>query len=396
MRRNSRQTWCWMLCAAWLACSANAQDRFTPGAIENGQSPAELFASCEPWRTDIGAVAHQESLSPPPGSYADIPLPNPGATWPGSANAMAGSGSGQHHFDAGHGYGGPNLAPICDDCPSHGLYGFFGYDSWKTIADGGWSSNGLHTGVNWGTRLGSFSDWTGIGFQLGGSVGVYNWSGTDYHIARQDQATTQGFVTGGFFRKPTEGSPWTFGLVQDWMITSNYGIFAENPTLSQWRGQLGYALGPWYEVGVWAAWRGQGDSRQVLGFGTVAWRPVEQFNFYTRYKWDLEGTDTWFWIGLPEEDRLAGNGSLGDYTVGVLANVPLRERLALYSLVTYMHPSARPGPIGALEESWCFAIGLAFYPGYNAKSATVADRCWMPLVPVANNGTFLADTNRTF
>jgi hypothetical protein len=110
----------------------------------------------------------------------------------------------------------------------------------------------------------------------------------------------------------------------------------------------------------------------------------------------VEGADTWLWIGLPEEDRLTGDGSLGDYTVGALANVPLGERLGLYALVTYMHPSAAPGPAGSREEAWCFAVGPSFYPGRNAKSCTVADQCWMPLMPVANNGTFLADASQTF
>jgi hypothetical protein len=375
-QKPSRRSWSWLICAALLGCPAAAQGQFTPGADGQGRSPAEQFANERLWLVDfqepIPAAAAAES-------YEAIPYADPAPPWPGGA------------YDAGG-----ELCPECDECPRHGLYAFFGYDSWKGISDSGWANNGLHTGVNYGTRLGRFSDWTGFGFQFGGSVGVYNFNGTDYHVARQDQATMQGFVTGGFFRKPTENSPCCFGLVQDWMVTSNYGIFAENPTLGQWRGQLGYALGPWYEIGIWAAWRGQGDTRQVSGFGEVAWRPVEQFNFYTRYKWGEDGVDTWLWIGLPEEDRLNGDNSLGDYTVGALANVPLSDRLMLYALVAYMHPSSAPGPAGSREESWCFAVGLSIYPGRNAKSRTVGDQCWMPLMPVANNGTFLADASQTF
>jgi hypothetical protein len=93
---------------------------------------------------------------------------------------------------------------------------------------------------------------------------------------------------------------------------------------------------------------------------------------------------------------LGGNGSLGDYYVGALTTVPLNDRLSLYALVTYMHQSAAPGPIGSTEDAWDFTIGLAFYPRYNSHSHTIAGQCWMPEVPVANNGTFLVDTNRTF
>ena len=64
-----------------------------------------------------------------------------------------------------------------------------------------WENNGLNTGFNFGTRLGRFSDVTGIGFQMGGSIGIYDWSGTDYRFQNMEQAETQGFLTMGFFRK---------------------------------------------------------------------------------------------------------------------------------------------------------------------------------------------------
>jgi hypothetical protein len=199
------------------------------------------------------------------------------------------------------------------------MYAFFGYDSWRGIQDDGWGNNGLHTGLNFGTRLGQFSDWTGVGFQIGGSVGVYNWNGTDFHLSHNDESTPQGFVTYGFFRKANEQSNWSGAVVQDWMLTSNFGIFAENPTMAQWRGQLGYAIGPWNEVGVWGTWRGQGDTRVVNFFGPTTWRPVNQLNAYWHYKWAASGSDTWLWLGVPEHDRLAGGGSLGDVLVDAAA-----------------------------------------------------------------------------
>lgn len=55
-----------------------------------------------------------------------------------------------------------------------------------------------------------------------------------------------------------------------------------------------------------------------------------------------------------------------------------------------------PGLIGSREDAWDFVVGLAFYPRYNTRSQTIAGQPWMPAVPVANNGTFLVDTNRTF
>jgi hypothetical protein len=289
-----------------------------------------------------------------------------------------------------------NVCPSCTTCPNRGYYGFFGYDSWRGIQDGSWGNNGLHAGVNFGTRLGPVSDWTGVGFQLGSSVGVYNFNGTDYHMSRNDQATMQGFVTYGFFRKANEDSPWSAGVVQDWMLTSNYGIFAENPTMAQWRGQVGYAFGPLNELGLWGTWRGQGDSRNVPFFGPTTWRPVQQLSVYWHYKWGLGGPDSWISFGVPEHDRLTGNGSLGDYVVSAITNCPLSDRVMLYAQVTYLHPSSSPGPAGATEDAWAFLIGLSFFPGRNARTETVAGQCWMPLMPVANNGYFLGDTSQLY
>jgi hypothetical protein len=271
--------------------------------------------------------------------------------------------------------------------PAHGIIGLVGYDAWKGISDMGWQNNGIHAGFNYGTRLGALSDATGIGFQIGGTMGVFNWSGSDYRPSSLDQAQPQGFLTYGFFRKASEDSPWIAAFAQDWMLNDNYGVFAQNPTLSQWRGQLGYALDDRNDVGVWGAARLISDTRNVPGVGTVSWRPMNQLNFYSHHTWAF-GADTWLWVGIPERGRFAGNGTLGDYMPGALANIPLNNRVGLYALVTYMHPSVRAGPRGFEEEAWNFTIGLSFYPRGNASSGS-----WLPQLPVANNGYFLVDTN---
>jgi hypothetical protein len=289
-----------------------------------------------------------------------------------------------------------DLQATCDECPKRGIVAFVGYDSWRGVSDGGWQNNGINTGLNFGTRLGRFSDWTGIGFQIGGSAAAYDWAGAGYRVAHQDDGEPQGFLTYGLFRKANENSKWSAAVVQDWMFNSNFGEFAQNPTLSQWRGQFGYATSAWNEFGIWGTWRGHGDTRTVNGFGPTSWRAVNQLSVFWHHKWGLGGADTSIWVGVPEHDRLGGNGSLGDYLIGLSANVPLNDRVALYTLVTYMHPSAAPGPAGSQEDAWNFTVGLALYPARNARSNTVAGQCWMPMLPVANNGLFLVDTNRTF
>lgn len=287
-------------------------------------------------------------------------------------------------------------AAACDESPSRSVVAMVGYDSWREISDGSWQNNGLHVGLNYGTKLGEFSDLTGIGFQIGGSVGVFDWAGTDYRLTDNNTAETQGFLTYGFFRKPHDNSPWSAAVVQDWMFNDNFGIFAQNPTLSQIRWQGGYAINAWNEIGLWGANRVLGDTRIVAGTGATSWRAVDQLNPFWHHKWGAGGADTVIWVGVADAHRLAGNGSLGDYIAGALANVPLNDRFGLYTLVTYMHPSSRPGPAGSNEDAWNFTIGVRFYPSRNARSSTVAGRCWLPWLPIANNGLFMVDTNRTF
>jgi hypothetical protein len=138
------------------------------------------------------------------------------------------------------------------------------------------------------------------------------------------------------------------------------------------------------------------DTRNVPTIGSTTWRPLNQLNAYWHYKWSAGGADTWLWIGAPERDRFFGNGSLGDWIAAALANVPLSDRIGLYAMVSYMHPSGRAGAAAAREEAWDFTIGLTFYPRSNARSDSVAGQGWMPELPVANNGTFLVDGNRQF
>jgi hypothetical protein len=271
-----------------------------------------------------------------------------------------------------------------------------GYEAFRGHPDGGWGNYGLHTGFNFGTRLGWLSDWTGIGAQIGGTVGIYDWSGTDYRSQNQDHAETQGFITFGLFRKANHNSRWNAAIVQDWMLNHTFSVFGEDPTLYQWRAQLGYAISPWSEYGVWGTWRGQGDTRVAGWAGPVTWRPIHQLNLYWHHKWEPGGADTWIWLGVPERDRLAGDGSLGDYIAGALAQIPLNDHVGAYSLVTYMHPSAAPGPAAAREEAWSFVVGLSFYPAHNARTRTIAGQCWTPHLPVATNGYFLVDASQTY
>lgn len=354
-----------------------------PAARGQGMGPSYDSPSLLPLPDAIQLRDTSASLALPAGDAA----PGESITQPVSPDAYRPPAD-------GYPYG--EMSPACDQCPRHGLVAFLGYDSWRGPVDDSWANNGIHKGANFGTHLGPFSDWTGFGGQIGGSVGVYDWSGTEYRIANQDVAEVQGFLTYGLFRKANDETRWSASLVQDWMFNYNYGALSQRPTLAQWRWQLGYATDAWNEWGFWGTKDGGTVTRDVAGYGIRTYKSIDQLNVYQHHKWAAGGADTWLWVGVPERSRLSGDHTLGDYQVGALINAPLGDRIGFYSLVTYMHPSASPGPAASLDEMWNFSIGLTFYPYGSARTSTVAGQCWMPQLPVANNGTFLVDTNATY
>jgi hypothetical protein len=64
-----------------------------------------------------------------------------------------------------------------------------------------------------------------------------------------------------------------------------------------------------------------------------------------------------------------------------------------------MRPScsaSAAGPYAGLasaEQGYSISFGLAIYPAGNARTRTVAGNCWMPVLPVANNSSFLINSD---
>jgi hypothetical protein len=393
---------------AWFAPSAavHAQDlepdeldfqiRLEPFA----DSPADEFASGLQIVSDDALIAPADEPGPiivaPPAEYfARVP-----ATSPAPVAAVDDGDRWLRLTDIFPLFSGDaSLAgvPVTSDEQRNRIYTLLvGYDAFRGIPDGSWQNNGIHTGENYGTRLGSFSDWTGVGLQVGGTVGAYDWGGTDYRQQNRSKAQVQAFITYGLFRRAVEGSPWSAGLVQDWMLNNTWSVFGENPTFSQLRAQIAYAISASNEFGVWGAYRVIDDSHQVPGFGVVRWQPHNQINLFWHHKWSRSGADTWVSIGMPEDDRLGQRGSLGDYIANALAVCPLSDRVSVYSSVMYMHQSATEGGAGSLDEAWNFTVGIALYPRANSRTTTVAGHRWAPLLPIANNGSFMVDASDTY
>jgi hypothetical protein len=272
---------------------------------------------------------------------------------------------------------------------------FYAYEGFRGVSDGNWENNGLNTGFNYGTRLGRFSDATGIGLQMGGSIGIYNWSGTDYRIQNNDEAQTQGFLTMGFFRKAQPESPWAAGVVFDLMLNNNFGVFNESPTLDQFRYQVGYDVNDCDEIGVWGTVRADNSTRNVPFMGRVTWQAMDQVDVFTHHKWQF-GADTSFWVGAPLGNRLRDGASLGSFIAGARGDLPLSTSMSIYTVVTYMRPAVGAGPAGGQQDEWSFAVGLALFPRHDSRTPTVAREGWSPLLPVASNGTFFVDSSKYY
>ena len=185
---------------------------------------------------------------------------------------------------------------------------------------------------------------TGIGFQFGASYGIYDWNGRASALNNATQAQTQVFITTGFFKKVNDTSNWSYGLVHDWMVNRNFGVEANNPTLGQWRGQISYATNAWNEIGAWATLRDKGMSRSTdLGNAQVAYRAIDQIDFFWHHKYEFCG-DSWMWFGLPQNNRLAGGGSLGDFIIGGTYTTPLNDYMSLYANMHIHAPHGRTRP----------------------------------------------------
>lgn len=290
------------------------------------------------------------------------------------------------------------LPAICENCPRLNLIGFAGFDTFRGIPDGTRRDNfGVVSGVNGGMALPGLSRY-GVGGQLGLSYGAYDLQGRNFADQRSS-AQEQVFVTGGLFRRADAGVPLNLGVVYDAMINDNFGSFASEPYLGQWRGMIGWCLGARNEIGWWGAFHDRRDTQNIPG-GPGTFRTVGQNNMFWHHNF-LNGADSWLWIGIPERARLkletdpaVPAGSLYEWNLGGLVNVPLTYRTAVYGNFAYFCPSSSAGDAGPIEEAWQLGFGLTFTPWASSRNGTVAGRCWSPLMPVANNGTMAVDTNR--
>jgi hypothetical protein len=219
-------------------------------------------------------------------------------------------------------------------------------------------SAGLVGSLNTGFHL-----WREVRGQFGASLGVYDFA---------ENAEVQGFFTYGVYRRSdvNAGRRVSWGLVGDCMLTSDWGSLWDDLAVTQWRGIIGYATSPWNELGLWGAFFGTGDERQIPLI-----RPSQQYNAFWRHNFDFGG-QSMLYVGALD------GGSVCSWVFGLLGQAPLTDYLGLYGNFVFAQ-----GDGGAQE--WDFTFGLTWFVGGKSVSRTVSGQKGLPLLPVANNGSML-------
>ncbi|MBS0209586.1 MAG: hypothetical protein JSS27_11605 [Planctomycetes bacterium] len=279
--------------------------------------------------------------------------------------------------------------PQIDPSPTVTGYAFQGFETFRGIPDHSQINNGLVQGANLGMPVPLFSR-LGLGYQVGASYGAYNLGGSpDRQIPTTDN-TDQWFVTTGFFRRGTASCPVSMGVGYDWMITDNFGVFSQSPTLGQGRARLGYAFTARNEFGIQGSWRETLDIKNVNGTPTL-FRPISQGSLFWNHKFLWRGAESMMWCGITDQRRANDDDSYGKMTFGGSFNYPLSDRLAIATNGQTWNTTTAGA---SRQQVYNFSVSLVFYPRRTARSSTIVGRQWMPYLPVANNANFMSDTNR--
>jgi hypothetical protein len=320
-----------------------------------------------------------------------LALAGDGQPWVVRGQTEAGLAS----FDSAGTFGEMSVAAAAgDDCCGYGsacdnTAVFLAADSWRTRADddypGSWGfRTGFNSGIGW---------WDcPVRLQIGGSYAGYDLSGRDGDFgsgAADDTPVEQQLIfTGGVYRRSDvcAGERLAWGLVLDTLYDTNFGEQANDIFLTQIRGVVGYAWDENDELGVWGAFRANWQGLTTETGDRFRVRALDQVNLFWHHNWAFGG-DTWLYVGGAEEPA--------EWILGLAGQAPLSQSVALFGGVTWGIPSAPAGDQGLgseqnySEEYWNLSFGLVWYPGCKAANDSVSGHRGLPLLPVADNGSFL-------
>jgi len=237
------------------------------------------------------------------------------------------------------------------------------------------ASFGFSEGANWGAPV----PWIGLGelgMQFGFRTAQSNLSGA----SSTDEQRHQTFVTGGLFRR----CDWGFqgGLVVDYLHETWYF----DADLIQLRGELSWLYPCRHEIGFWFSTSTQRESivstLDMSNQRTTAnevLSPTDLYAFFYRHRLDD--------CGSANGRFYAGFTGKGDGLIGADLQTPFNDCWAIQSGFTYLIPQESRGDDGHVEESWNFAISVAWRP----RGGFLSQNYYRPLFNVADNGTFMVD-----
>ncbi len=261
---------------------------------------------------------------------------------------------------------------------------FLAGDGWKNIFDDDDNNNfGLRSGFNLGVDLPGDRAVRG---QVGMSYGAYDFGGREGLLSRDDPVEQQVFGTAGLYKRSSVncGDRWAWGAVYDVLFADEAGERADSLRLAQLRSVVGYAITERDELGVWSAFR---LMRDYAASQRVMVNPTDQANVFWHHTWQFGG-DTTTYVGWADDP--------GSVVVGLDGRVPLSSRAALFGSLHYIIPSTRRGDVHPTlgvddvftQEAWNVSFGIVFYRRAKSVSPNVSGVYGLPLLPVADNGTF--------
>lgn len=249
------------------------------------------------------------------------------------------------------------------------------------------SSFGAVAGFNSGFEFGD----TTIGVQGGASWGVYDFKGRIRLVPESTQTERQYYYTVGVYRRGdmSVGTFWdrfSGGVVYDSFKASQWGVNANEISLSQFRYTAGFALLPSTEIGIWGTRADKNDRAAI----TVAGAPglltpihaMRQTNYYLKHVFDFGGQIMAYYGNFDSAD-------IAKRQYGVAAQAPLGPNWSVFANANYVVPRTPDGPTGSGQEQFSASVGIAYYFGGNAQSPTVSGIKGLPMLDVASNRTFL-------
>lgn len=271
-----------------------------------------------------------------------------------------------------------------------------GYDYFRSLPEGDWEGNigGLLSANT------TFTDdclWQnyGIAAQLGGSYGLYDWTGRGSSPSNtQSDIQQQAFITAAIFHNTFCCSGFNFGLAYDWMWNKNASVFACTYDISQLRFQGGYQYDLCNEYGIWATLDVHTSHPHSEGI-PLAYRAINQINVYWMHRFE-NCAKTMIWIGTPYKKSLMfSGGRAGKFLIGGQFHVPLTCQFSIDGHASYMAGHSAAGnastPPGLRQRNYAANICIELKWFFDPQ-----ETCLEPYMSIGNNSNFIADTNLTF